>query len=553
MKSKLLTGLAAMLLVAQMSAAARAAQTDLVLFVVVDQLRGDAPVRLAERFGPDGFRYLADNGVVYLDAKYRHAYTVTAVGHATLATGGNIPQHGMAANDWYDAELGRVVNCVEDTAAPLLGRPAAAVEGRSPRKLLSSTFGDELVQASGGQSRVFAVSLKDRGAILLGGYRGQAWWYDRVDGAFTSSRYYSERLPDWVRQWNARRLADRHRGQRWELQVDRGEYQAGERDDRPYERPAGNHGRSFPHPLGHPDPAVYYDSLRYTPFADRLTLEFVAALLAAEEPGQRGATDVLAVSFSATDYIGHAYGPFSLEAEDNLLQLDATLARLLRLVDERVGLERTLVVLTADHGVAAAPEYLAEQGYAAARFEMEPFMRRMDAALRAHFATEEQLLLGFWPPWLYFDSAVLQRLGLDAAVAERFLAAAAVGDPGIAAAFTRSDLLHERVPANPESDRVQAAFHPARAGHVYAVQAPFWFLDTEPHSDAATHGSPYAYDTHVPLMVAGPGIASRRVLRSVAPRDVAPTLSAWLGVAPPSGSVGDVLVEVLEGRKKKGP
>lgn len=531
----------------------RAADTDLVLLVVVDQLRGDMPQRFRQRFEAGGFRYLMENGVVYADARFRHASTLTAPGHATLATGSNPAQHGIVANEWYDPSQGRVVNCVEDRGAPLLGRASAATEGRSPRHLKSSTFGDELVLATAGQSRVFGVSLKDRGAILLAGFRGKAYWYDETTGAFNSSRYYHERLPEWAQRWNADRPADRYRETQWALLHERAAYRFGAVDDRPFEKPEAGHGRSFPHPLAHANDAVYYDSLRYTPVGDRLTLAFVEALVEAEQPGRRGVTDVLAVSFSSTDYVGHAFGPFSLEAEDNLLRLDAVLAELFGLIDRTVGLERTLVVLTADHGVAAAPEFLAAQGFDAGRLDPERFVKSLDASLRERFEVSERLLLAFAKPGLYLDDAAMLRLGLEPAQVERALVEAVPREPGFAAAYARSDLLAARLTPTPEAVLVRAGFHPGRSGHVYVVQAPFWFLGSEPDSDAATHGSPYAYDTHVPLMFAGPGVVARRVLRPVAPRDLAPTLSAWLGVAPPSGSVGTILEEVLEGGKKEGP
>jgi predicted AlkP superfamily pyrophosphatase or phosphodiesterase len=522
-----------------------AAPADLVLLVVVDQLRADMPERLHERFEPGGFRYLMDQGVRYRNARFHHANSITAAGHATLATGGNAAQHGMVANEWYDRSKGRPVNCVEDERYGETGRPVGPGEGRSPLNLASSTFGDELVLASAGRSRVFSVSIKDRSAIILGGHLGKAYWYSEETGRFTNSEYYYQEFPGWVRDWNAAGHAERYAGATWALLLAPDAYLSASLDDRPYELAHGSLGRTFPHPLPSAAGPLLYDSLPYTPMGDELTLSFVDALMRAEQPGQRGSTDVLAVSFSATDYIGHAFGPFSLEAEDNLVRLDRILAQLLRLVDEAVGLDRTLVVLASDHGVAAIPEYLAAKGVPAARHDSRNFMSAVNRAVSARFGTREILAPVWSSPAIYLDLEAVARLGLSPGEVERAVAAEIMKIPGFRMALTRSDLLAGSYPDTPAAHRVAAAFFPPRAGDVIVVPEAFWYLSAEPYGSAATHGTPYAYDTLVPIMFAGPGIEPAAVDRTVAPRDVAPTLSAFLGIAPPSGSVGEPLVEVL--------
>jgi predicted AlkP superfamily pyrophosphatase or phosphodiesterase len=312
---------------------------DLVLLVVVDQLRGDMPWRFRDRLGDRGFRYLMDQGISFSNARYRQAYTVTAPGHATLVTGGNASQHGIPANEWLDRATGKLVNCLEDDRSPEIGLPAEVAEHRSPRTLGSSTFSDELVLASAGRSRVFAASIKDRSAIIMGGHFGKAFWYSEITGQMISSAWYFETLPDWVRQWNSARPADRYAGQSWSLLHPPETYVFIGQDDRVHERPEGGMGRVFPHVLGHDPGQAHYEALPYTPMGDELTLDFIKALVSAEQPGLRGHTDVLAVSFSVTDYVGHAFGPFSLEAEDNFLRLDRTLADLFSFIDREVGLE----------------------------------------------------------------------------------------------------------------------------------------------------------------------------------------------------------------------
>jgi len=522
---------------------ALAAEPRLVLLVVVDQLRGDAPWRLRDRFGSEGFNYLLANGTAFANAHYAHAPTMTAAGHATLMTGGGAAQHGQVANEWFDLELGQRVYSVGDPGQPLVGGEG---EGRSPRHLESSTFGDELVLASGGRSRVFAVSIKDRAAVLMAGRKGKAYWYAKSSGHFVTSAYYHSELPGWLRRWNGSGAAGRYAGQQWGLLQPAEYYRFDGPDDAAWERPEEDLGRTFPHPFPERAGEALYRALPNTPMGDELTLAVVEALVAAERPGQGEATDLLAVSFSATDYIGHAYGPWSLEMEDNLLRLDRTLAALLALVDREVGLDQVLVVLASDHGSAAAPEYLAAHGFDAGRVDPPAMMARLNQALKRRFGVDRDLALAWWNPGIYLDLEAIGASGLAADEVERALAVEALHEPGIRWAFTRSDLLAGRVPGLPEAARVAAGFHPARSGNVIVVPRNGWYLGAERLDNAAMHGSPYAYDTHVPLMLVGPGIGKRTVYRPVAPRDLAPTLSAYLGVAPPSGSIGVPLVEIFE-------
>jgi predicted AlkP superfamily pyrophosphatase or phosphodiesterase len=506
----------------------------LVLLIVVDQLRGDMPLRYLDRLPAGGFRYFADRGITYVEARYRHATTVTGAGHATIATGGNSAQHGIVGNDWR--EDGRAVYCVNDERHRILGSNAG---GNSPARLQSTTFGDELIRASGGKSRVFSVSLKDRAAVILGGHDGQAYWYDKASGRFVSSTYYADQLPEWVERWNDAALVDELVEQPWDLLLDREMYTAAI-DDRPEERSRGSLGRTFPHTV-RGTAREQYELFRFTPAADSLTLDFAKTLVAAEQVGRGEVTDVLAVSFSATDYVGHAFGPGSLEAEDNLLRLDRTIAELLAYIDDTVSLDRTLVILTSDHGVDAIPESRAQLGFAAGRHRPDEFLAIANEAVRQAFAIDEDLVLAFSKPGLYLDRERIGQLGLDPARVERTVAEAIKKSPGFDQAFTRTQITGGDMPHTQIADRVVAAYHDGRSGDVVLVPAQYWFLASDPDLDSATHGTPYDYDTHVPIMLAGPGIAKGRITLPVAPRDIAPTISAYLGIAPPSGSIGSVL------------
>ncbi len=518
----------------------------LVVQITVDMLRGDVPWRYYERFGEGGFRYFMDKGTVYTNAYYQHSTTFTAVGHATLATGGNAAQHGLAGNDWHDTTTGQRMYCVEDDRHPILGQETKAHTGTSPRNLTASTTGDELVLATAGRSRVFSVSIKDRGAILPGGHLGKAFWYSSGTGEFVTSTYYYSEYPEWVKAWNNARHADRYKDIAWELLHDKSSYVYGSQDDRIGERSYKKLGNVFPHPLGNDKPSDFYKGLRFAPMGDALTLDFVKELMRQEKLGQGESADMLMVSFSATDYIGHAFGTHSLEYEDNVLRMDALLADFLDFIDQQVGLAHTLLVLSSDHGSDDVPEYQASLRLASpGRHYPEKFVEYTNQALQQRFNSQENFVVAFWNPSLFLNLATVEKLKLDLPTVERALADAILEVPGFAMAFTRTDLLAGDVTDTKTTRRLQNAFHPRRSGNVLIIQDPFWYLYPNAEEFAAMHGSPYAYDTYVPIMFAGPKVPAKVIARAVAPRDIASTITTYLGIKAPSGSIGEPLQEVL--------
>jgi predicted AlkP superfamily pyrophosphatase or phosphodiesterase len=526
----------------------------LVLQITVDQLRGDLPARYADRLTDGGFRYLMEKGTWYIDAHYRHANTETAVGHATLATGADPSRHGIVANDWIDQKTGAFVYNTEDDRHHIIGREPKAHEGVSPRNLAASTFGDELVVHNGGRSRVFSVSVKDRGAILPGGHAGKAFWFSKSSGEFVTSTYYYDDYPQWVKQWNAAKPADAFKGKSWELLNDRATYVHGQMDDRPYEADLKPLGRIFPHPLGG-DTKYFYLFLTLTPVGDMLTLDFAKALVENEKLGHNdtGAPDYLQISFSSSDYIGHLFGPSSLETEDNILRLDRTLADLFQFIDEKVGLGNTLIVLSADHGAPEAPEYMASLGLSTGRFAFDWFKTEgpLTEALQKKYGRAD-FIVGHSHPYLYLNLEAISSAGLDLGNVERFVADELMKIPGIAYSMTRDDLLTGRITESPVQNQIRRSFHPTRSGNIHMVPEQYWFLHSTEEAEkmgigsiAAIHGSPWAYDTYVPIFFAGSGVPAQIIGRRVAPTDIAATLSAYLGIKPPSGSVGSVLTEIL--------
>ena len=534
----------------------------LVLQITVDALRGDLPERYAHVLGDGGFRRLWSNGVHYSNAHYQHANTETIVGHVSLATGSVPAAHGMVGNVWFDRELGRLVYNVEDGRYRLLTagggvsaeteidptQKAAKVEGRSPATILSSTFSDELALHFKGRSKIFAVSVKDRGAVSLAGHAGKAFWFSKASGEFVTSTYYYERYPEWVTAWNARKPALAFAGSSWTLLHPRSRYIFGDADDQPYETNFPGFGRTFPHPYGAAEDKYLMTRLTLSPAGDQLTLDFAKALLDAEKLGQDAVPDFLGVSFSSTDYVGHLFGASSLESEDNIARLDRALADLLAHVDARVGLANTLIVLSADHGQPEVPDHLHEYGYEHARyFDVEGLDRAPAiATLKAKFGLGGELIESFFFPYVYLNQDLMREKGLDPREVEQAVVAELEKFPGVAAAISSTTLRSAGLPDTLLTRAILRNFHPKRSGDIYVVFEPNVFInDFDGLTVASTHGSPWRYDTYVPVIFAGAGIKPGKVSRPVTPYDIAPTLAEFLGTKPPSAAIGSPLTEVL--------
>lgn len=525
----------------------------LVVLITVDQLRGDLPMRYRERLESGGFRYLMEQGTHYTNAHYRHANTETAVGHSTLVTGADPSRHGIVTNEWFDQKTGEIVYNTEDDRHHLIGQAPKAHQGVSPRNLQSSTVGDELILSNAGQSRVFSVSGKDRGAILPGGHAGNAFWYSKSLGQFVTSTYYYSEYPQWVADWNASKPADRYRGKQWKLSQPRESYFAKEIDDRPYEASLGSLGRTFPHNYG--DDKYTPLLVGLTPAIDELTIDFAKQTIKNEKLGAGGATDFLAVSLSAADYVGHLFGPSSLESEDTILRLDRTLASFFEYLDKTVGLENTLIALSADHGGPEAPEYIASRiGMDAGRYPFDHFMQpnELTVALKERFGRDD-LIRAHSHPYLHLDYKAIREAGLSPSEVERFVAAEVVKLPGIAYAMSRSELLDGQYVDTPIQRQIRRSFHLERSGSVHLVPKQYWFMHSTGEAAkmglpglAAIHGSPWSYDTYVPIFFAGHNVKAQTVDRRVAPTDIAPTISNYLGIKYPSGNIGNPLIEVTK-------
>jgi predicted AlkP superfamily pyrophosphatase or phosphodiesterase len=533
----------------------------LILQITVDQMRGDLPTRYRERLGEGGLRYLLDQGIHYNNAHHTHANTETVVGHTTLATGANPAAHGMVGNLWFDRNAGKTVYNIEDPNYSVLTggagvdadteidptQKAASTDGRSPKAILTSTFGDELSTATAGRAKVFGVSVKDRGAVSMAGHTGKAFWFSKSAGQFVTSNYYYDQYPEWVVQWNAKGMPQTYSGKSWELLNPISTYLFGDRDDQKWEPDFAGFGRTFPHPFGTTDSKYFTTLLTLSPAGDQITADFAKALIDNEGIGEDEITDFLGVSFSATDYVGHFYGPSSLESEDNILQLDRALADLFAYIDKKIGLDRTLIVLSADHGAPEAPGYLEELGGLGGyvtpdAWDTAPAAER----IKAKFGISGTLIEGYDHPYLYLSEEVRNNDAIDQTALETAIADELVGFDGVAYAVSSSNLREGALPDNALTRAVLNNYHPDRSGDIYVVFKPGWFInDMDGLSVTVTHGSPWRYDTFVPIIFAGNGISQQTVSRRVHTVDVAITLSTMMGTPPPSGAAGEVLLEVL--------
>ncbi len=521
----------------------------LIVFIVVDQLRGDTLEKYKNKFTNNGFNYLLNNGVTFRNAQYSHSATFTSVGHATLSTGAYPSEHGIVGNDWKDMKAGQAVYSVADHKHAILDDNLDQdVNGVSPINLLSTTIGDELILSNNGQSKVFSVSGKDRAAILLGGHLGKAFWYSKKHNNFVTSNYYYKQYPKWFDEWRSNHKISSYIESGWNLIESKDFYENKDNDDREYEKTIGQHSRTFPHILDFNKKTIGTDYL-FTPFIDETTADLADAVVRTEELGLDDKVDILYISFSATDYIGHAYGPNSLEAEDNLIRLDKTLNRLLSNLDKSVGLNKTGFILTSDHGIKESPEfYIANQLTSAGRHDIDDIIKKLNAILKSKYQIEQDLITDFWSPGLYVDEDLLLHYELDITDVERTIASSLLNIPGFSRAFTKTQLMQHAESSDAIENLVKKSFHEKRSGHVLIVQEPLWYLYSSSNKYAAMHGSPYKYDRHVPMIFVLPDRIKeqKEVHHEVDPRDIAATLANHLHIPFPSKSSGKPLADMFQ-------
>lgn len=513
----------------------------LVVGIVIDQFRYDYLMRFEEQFTAGGFRRFLQNGANFTDNNYLHTPTYTAPGHATFMSGATPALNGIIGNDWYDRATGKNITSVEDTSVIQLGG-REGVKGASPRRLLGSTLGDQLKLTTQGRARVIGVSLKDRSAILPAGKRPDgAFWYDGTTGNFVSSTWYFKELPAWVKAFNRDQHSDTYFNQTWERLRPESAYSLSAQDDTEYE----GKDRVFPHSLRKndekPGPS-FYSRFQSSPFANDHLANLAMAAIENEGLGADETPDLLTISFSSNDLVGHTYGPSSQEVQDITLRTDQTIANLFSRIDKKIGLRNVLFVLTADHGVAPVPEQVKALGYGG-RVGRGLISSSIEKELDARFG-DEKWILAASNGNVYFDLGIISNKNIDVATVEEVAAVAVRSVPGVAACFTRSQIISGRTPATRLAQSVVHGFHPERNGNLVVVTEPFYL---EEGGLGTSHGTPYSYDTHVPLLLLGPGVVSGWYAQPSSPADIAPTIATLLGLNPPSNRTGRVLVEALQG------
>ena len=558
------------------SQAARSVRPRLVLLIVVDQFRYDYLTRFGDLFGTRGIGRLMREGASWTEANFDFTPTLTAPGHAVFMTGAWPSQTGIIANEWYERDTGKKVKSITDTSTSKLGGKPGE-KGYSPRRLLCSTVGDQLRVADGDRSKVIGISAKDRSAILPAGRRATAaYWFSDDNGSMISSTYYFNQMPDWVTRFNNRHLADGWFGGRWDRLLPEAEYlkRAG-LDDMPWENQdkSSNDTNLFPHVVtgGAAKPGkTFYKAFDYTPFSNDLLVAFAEEAITNEKLGADSDPDVLSVSFSANDYVGHRFGPYSQEVMDMSLRVDRQIGTLLDFVDARVGLQHAVVIFTADHGASPVPEQAALMNLPGHRYQKADLRRIVEEGLKARYArpdrpasdyiqsftnkeeTEQGLINGNF----YLNRAALKRDGIDLDECERVVGELSMRMPGVARYFTRAQLESESISSSDVvSRRVLHGFYAQRSGDVIVVFQPYNILfdlpdDPTDERSTATHGSPYSYDTHVPLIIMGRDFAKGNYAQAATPADIAPTLASLLKVQAPGCSVGRVLSEALSNNNK---
>ena len=522
----------------------RAAGPSLVVVLVIDGLPQEQVVKYRDLYGSGGFKRLLEDGAWFGNAQHMHAVTLTAPGHATMLTGSYPYRNGIIANEWVDRTSFEQVYNTGDAAHSYIGADTKKLDGTSPARLRVTTVGDELRYSNNGQSKVVAVSGKDRGAILLAGKRGTAYMYMDQNGQFASSTYYMKVHPAWHDAYYAKKPQDKWMGQAWTPLLPEAAYARSVPEGQAWYRPFVGGAKAFPYPLP-TDPKAYYAQLTRTPFGDEATLEFARAAIEGENLGRNpaGVADLLGVSLSTHDYVNHGFGPESRISEDHLLRVDRALAGFFEYLDRRIGLDKVVITLSADHGFMNAPEYSAASGLAGARINQAKLMTDLNAALQARFGVKENLVPRFGYPAIPMDLQAIGKNFLNRAEVESFAANFIAGFPGIAQVFTRAQLESGALPDTPLRAQVLKAWNREVSGDLYIVQHPFTLFG----GLVVTHGSPYSYDTNVPLMIYGKTwIKAGKYPQAAAVADLAPTLSYLLEVRPPSGSEGRVLEEILK-------
>ncbi|MFL0162688.1 alkaline phosphatase PafA [Aquirufa salirivi] len=506
----------------------------LVVGIVVDQMRYDYLYKYQDRYSDNGFKRLMREGLNCQDNHYNYAPTVTAAGHASVYTGTVPAVHGIVGNDWTDVASSKKVYCTDDSTVTTVGT-TGKTGFMSPKNLWTSTITDQLRMAQNFHSKTIAIALKDRGAILPGGHTANgAYWYDSKEGRWITSTFYMKELPAWVQKFNAEEKALTYVKQGWNTLYPIETYVQSAEDNLPFEgKLPSEKTPTFPHALEGPNPL---EIIRSTPYGNSITKDFALKAIEEEKLGQSNSTDFLAVSFSSTDYVGHAFGPQSIELEDTYLRLDRDIAELLTYLDKKFGKDRVLVFLTADHAVAEVPGYLHSKKMPGGVFEAGKALTEAKIALQKEFGSDK-LIVGSENSQLYIDHALLEKLAINRKKLHQVISTAYSKIEGTSTIVDMQDIANSTL-IQPYKELVSNGYHPARSGDFMILLKPQWFMGGK---TGTTHSTLYAYDTHVPLLFYGWKVKPQEISSRTSISDISTTLANWLGCMEPSGSIGKII------------
>ncbi len=527
-----------MILSGVLASAQKVQRPKLVVGMVIDQMRWDFLYRFNERFGNGGFKRLLKEGVSCENTYIPYTPSYTAAGHACIYTGSVPALNGMIGNNWFERDQKKLVYCTDDTVQTV---GSNSIAGKmSPVKLWSTTITDELRLATNFQNKTIAIALKDRGSILPGGHTSNAsYWFDNASAGWITSTFYMNALPAWVKKFNDKKLPDQYLAQNWNTLYPLSTYEQSTPDSNAFENNLTGEDRTFPH-LTSAITTGKYDAFRATPFGDTYTFEMAKAAIENEKMGKGSSTDFLALSLSSPDYIGHTFGPNSIEIEDEYLRLDQQLSIFLNYLDVTIGKGQYLIFLTADHGVANNPVFLTDRKIPAGSFNMAAFRHQLDDSLEKLFMVKS-LITQTINYQFYLDDELIKLHGLDKKKIKDYIISSLLRQPAVASAVDLSDLTNTTLQERTKW-MLTNGYNAKLSGDIQFLLKPQWL---ESWLLGTTHGSWNPYDTHIPLLWFGWHVKQGAVHREVYMNDIAPTLATFLHIQAPGASTGKVITELF--------
>jgi len=526
----------------QVTAQINSTKPKLIVGIVVDQMRQDYLYKYADRYGEGGFKRLVKDGFMMKNGHYNYIPTYTGPGHASVYTGTTPATHGIISNGWYLRSSGQFMYCAGDSTVSNVG--GTPENGQiSPRNLLTTTITDELRFATNKRSKVVGVAIKDRGASLPAGHLGDAYWFDSKNGEFMTSTYYHESLPKWVQDFNERKLVDEYLTQTWETLYPIDTYVQSIADDNPYESTfIGKDSPTFPYNLAelkekNGGPGL----ITSTPFGNTLTLDFAIAALEGEDLGKGTDTDFLAVSFSSPDYIGHRFGPSSVELEDTYLRLDQELEKLLNYLDKTYGKDQYLIFLTADHGVAEIATYMEAEKVPAGNLNVGYITAQLKGYMSARFG-EGDWILSVSNEQVFINEKLVRDKDMNLADIEDELVNFLLRFRGIKEVYTATAMRNTDFSSG-RASLVQNGYNFKSSGNLLLIFEPGWLTGG---ARGTSHGTGFTYDTHVPILFYGWNVKPGSSSRYATITDIAPTLSMMLGIRLPNGATGQPIQEITD-------